>query len=422
MNTTKELFWTKEENKSAKLKIKFNFVEFLFYYLVKSINLVIRPLGVIRFGLIYSDKIGKFLGNTEYYLRKKKIDKIYKKNKKNLDILISGTPINQQILNMFKKRARIIQQDAFYKFLKQIKYKKPEDKIWIDLQMTGWMRGYEWTEPGPQVSFTKSETEKGKKILQEIGMPDGAEYICFFAKDKFYSDNPKTKPDPLSYWGQRDFRNCNIDNFLEATEYLAKKGIYSVRVGIHEPEKKLNTNNKMIIDYTGVLRSNLSDRDFADAYIAANCKFFLGCTSGIYLLASIFDVPIVHTNMIPYGECGRKNTDMFIVKKCRDKKTKKILPIKKMMDLGMTGDWFTEKQILEFEKKNIEIEENSSEEIKDLVKEMNSRIDKNWVNNNGEEYLQKRYKQITNIKCFDNTPFPGKVGYKFLKKSKELLD
>ena len=93
-----------------------------------------------------------------------------------------------------------------------------------------------------------------------------------------------------------------------------------------------------------------------------------------------------------------------------------------MMDLGMTGDWFTEKQILEFEKKNIEIEENSSEEIKDLVKEMNSRIDKNWVNNNGEEYLQKRYKQITNIKCFDNTPFPGKVGYKFLKKSKELLD
>ena len=125
MKTLKEKIWQEEERKSPISKIEFNFFESFFYYLVKSINLVIRPLGVIRFGLIYSDKIGKFLGNTEYYLRKKKIDKIYKKNKKNLDILISGTPINQQILNMFKKKAGIIQQDTFYKFLKQMKYKKP---------------------------------------------------------------------------------------------------------------------------------------------------------------------------------------------------------------------------------------------------------------------------------------------------------
>ena len=95
--------------------------------------------------------------------------------------------------------------------------------------------------------------------------------------------------------------------------------------------------------------------------------------------------------------------------------------IKKMMDLGMIGDWLEEEEILEFEK-NIEFEENSSEEIKDLAEEMNSHIDKNWATNNDEEYLQKRYRQITDIKCFGNTRFPGKVGYKFLKRNKELLD
>ena len=209
---------------------------------------------------------------------------------------------------------------------------------------------------------------------------------------------------------------------MEATEYLAKKGIYSVRIGLHEPEKKLNTKNKMIIDYTGALRSNISDRDFADAYLPANGKFFLGCGSGTYQFAAIFDVPVASTNLLPYGECGRAHRDIFIVKKCRDKETKKILPIKKMIDLGMTDDWFEEEQILEFEKKNIEFEENSAEEIKDLAEEMNSRIDKNWVSNNDEEYLQKRYRQIVDIKPFDNTDFPGRVGYKFLKKSKELLD
>ena len=55
--------------------------------------------------------------------------------------------------------------------------------------------------------------------------------------------------------------------------------------------------------------------------------------------------------------------------------------------------------------KNIEFEENNAEEIKDLAEEMNSRIDKNWVNNNDEEYLQKRYRQIVDIKSFDNTDF-----------------
>ena len=284
MKTRKEKIWQEEENQSIKIS-KLNFFEFLFYYLVKLINFIIKPLGQIRLGLIYHDKIGRFLGNTEFYLRRKRA---LENTKKNIDILISGQPINQQILNMFKRKTKIVQQNSFYKFLKQIKYKKPEDKIWIDLNMTGWLRGYEWTKPGPQLSFTKNEIKKGKEILQQIGIPEEAEYICFFAKDKFYSDNPKIKPDPNSYWGQRDFRNCEIKNFLEAAEYLSKKGIYSVRIGLHKPEEKLKTNNKMIIDYTGVVRSNLNDRDFADAYIPANCKFFLGCTSGVYQFASIF--------------------------------------------------------------------------------------------------------------------------------------
>ena len=418
MKTRKENIWHREEIQSTK-SLNLTYLEFFFYYLIKTLNLIIFPFGHIRFGLIYYDKIGRFLSSTEFYLRKKKM---LKKTDKNIDILISGKPVNQQILNMFKKKTKIIQKDSFYKFLNKIKCKKPYDKIWIDLNMTGWLRGYEWYVPGPQLSFTREETERGKKILDEIGVANGADYICFFAKDKFYSDNPKIKPDPLSYWGQRDFRNCNIDNFLEAAEYLAKKGIYSVRVGLHEPEKKLSINNKMIIDYTGSLRSKVSDKDFADAYIPANCKFFLGCTSGIYQLSTIFDVPVASTNMIPYGECGRKSTDIFIVKKCRNKKTKKIMPIKKMMELGMVGDWFTEAEITEFEKNNIEFEENNADEIKDLAEEMNNRIDKKWESNDDEVLLQKKYREITNIKCFDESPFPGKVGYKFLKKNKELLE
>ena len=109
---------------------------------------------------------------------------------------------------------------------------------------------------------------------------------------------------------------------------------------------------------------------------------------GIYLFASIFDVPVASTNFIPYGECGRKSSDIFIVKKCINTLTGNLIPIKKLIDTGMTGDWFTEEEIFSFEKKNIAFVENNSEEIKDLAAEMNERIDGSWIKKSEEDDLQ----------------------------------
>ena len=120
MKTRKEKIWEQQENQSKK-SLSLNFFEFVFFYLLKIVNSIFKPIGRLRFGLIYYDKIGRMLGNTEYYLRNKSINNI---NKKNIDILVSGKPFNRQVLNMFKRKVKIIQSKNFYNFLSGIKKKK----------------------------------------------------------------------------------------------------------------------------------------------------------------------------------------------------------------------------------------------------------------------------------------------------------
>ena len=91
----------------------------------------------------------------------------------------------------------------------------------------------------------------------------------------FYSDDPENPPLPGSFSATKDFRNCNIENFIKAAEFLAEKNIYVI-LGIHKPDQILQSAKNKIIDYTGTIRKNLDDPEFADAYIPANCEFFIG--------------------------------------------------------------------------------------------------------------------------------------------------
>ena len=254
-----------------------------------------------------------------------------------------------------------------------------------------------------------------------MGLPKYAKFVCIFAKDNQYSDNPFSPPTLGSFWSEKDFRNCNIENYLDAAEFLTNQNIYVIRMGLHKPSEIIKTTNSKIIDYTGKIRSNLEDPEFADAYLPAKCEFFIGCTSATYQFASIFNTPVAYTNMIPYGECGRNFHDIILFKKCLNKYNHKILSISEAIQNGITGDWLTEEKILDLEKKGIFFQENSSEEILELTKEMYKRLNNNWLRKDDENLLQDKFLEITKIFASDGEKFPGKVCYNFLKMNKNLL-
>ena len=418
LKTPKEIIWENQEKDNNTSNIIFLILFKLVWLILMGIRLIAIPFFDFKIGVLYSKKIGRFLGNTEFYLRKISLEK----NKKKFHIILSGKSINHQVLTMISRKVFLIRNQVLYNFFNKIKKISLDSDIWIDLNITGWLRGNDWTGATPQLKFTDEEIKKGEHLLLEIGLKKDSKFVCIFAKDKLYSDDPEEPPELDTFWYKKDFRNCDINNYLLAAEYLTKKNIYVLRMGLHKPEKKLISNNEKIIDYSNDIRPFLKDPEFADVFLSAKCKFFIGCTSGTYNFASIFNTPVAYTNMIPYGECGRNFHDIVIFKKCENRNTKKVLSIQECIKKGITGDWLTENKILELENDNIFFKENSSDEILDLTIEMNDRLNNDWSSQKDEEILQKKFLEITSIYSSDGSVFPGKVGYNFLKKNTPLIN
>ena len=70
-------------------------------------------------------------------------------------------------------------------------------------------------------------------------------------------------------------------------------------------------------------------------------------------------------------------------------------------------------------KSELDIIENSSEEIKDLVLEMNDRLDEKWKETGKDEKLQQAFWSVVESPKY-RRPLGVRIGTKFLKKYREL--
>ena len=72
---------------------------------------------------------------------------------------------------------------------------------------------------------------------------------------------------------------------------------------------KLQTDNPMIIDYANLYRT-----DFGDAFLPANCDFFLGNTAGIFLVSTIFNINSAVANYAPLDITPFLRNDIYLPK------------------------------------------------------------------------------------------------------------
>ena len=69
--------------------------------------------------------------------------------------------------------------------------------------------------------FTAEEECAGRAALEEIGIPHGAPFVCFAARDSAYLDARYPGRD----WSYHDYRDCAIHNFKAAAEELVNRAI-----------------------------------------------------------------------------------------------------------------------------------------------------------------------------------------------------
>jgi len=366
----------------------------------------LEPLVRIRIGRLEASRIGHLAANTELYLRRqvKRRDR-----KREFVFFSSGPPANHQLLIMVRRRVPVIQNRLACRLFDSLRRRISTSSVWVDLPFHT-NEYYEFSTMPPQLRFTAEEEARGRQLLANMGIEPGAPFVCFHARDKIYLDmvhNYRSRKG----WSYQDFRDCDINNYLLAAEYLSSRGIYALRMGA-VVEQKICTTSERVIDYATRFRS-----DFGDVYLPAKCKFFLGSTSGIRLISAIFNVPIAFANSVPLGDIALGEKDVFIPKKLWSVKERRFLSFREIIEIG--ADWWLKGEL--YTQAGLEGIENTAEEILALVKEMNERLDDKWVSNEKDEGLQRRFRALfyPGHRCYG---FPSRIGAEFLRQNRILLD
>lgn len=361
---------------------------------------------------ITSSIIGHLALNTEEFLRYYSQNKHNYEMKKKVVIFVNDQTengiCNMQLYNMIKRKFPLIDNPLILNIIKLLI--KNDPKLWNinseRLFYSNLSNFEEYNKVLPQLSFTLEEEKEGKRLLQQMGI-DESSYICFHNRDKAYLEN-RYKNCNLDY---HDYRDSDINSYTMAVNYIVSNECFAVRMG-QNVEKTLDVKKDKIIDYSSKFRS-----DFGDIYLPAKCKFFLGSTSGLNSIPYIFNVPCVLVNMIPIGHAPVSPKDLYIPKKYWYVYEKRFLNFREIFEAkvfkwGLNG--------YNYKKLGIEIIDNTEEEILDVVKEMNSRIEGTWVTTDEDNELQNKFCKIfeKGIPAYESA---ARIGADFLKQNKELL-
>ena len=319
--------------------------------------------------ILFTARIGHLAMNTELFLRRVNAGVLDGALVRLVDHETGHFVANHQLYEMIKRRHPVFEMTmvTFEKLVEQ-----GHENCGVLFSNSN--EFLEFNTMPPQLSFLPAEHEAGEEILGKLGIYDKP-YVCIHNRTSDYLAHAF----PSSNFRYHDYRDCSIDNYMMAAEWLTAQGIYVVRMG-QVASDPMVTENPMIIDYTNDRRT-----DFGDIYLPAHCTFFLGNTAGIWLIATIFGRPNAAANFVPFDMTPLLKGDLFIYKNIE-------IPFSQQLDLNIHA----------FEGNDIPTTENSPEQILCLAMEMTYRLAKVYDEKPQVKVLRSKFQSLwmPKMRCF----------------------
>jgi putative glycosyltransferase (TIGR04372 family) len=383
---------------------------FLFFRIISNFFL-------IRFCRIPSKRVGHLILDTDQYLNTSK------KNS-DLDFFFLEKPIsNSELIKLYSRHLIIIPEIFLLPFiiLNKIKLLGNAKHIFTMSDIEGWTCRNRKNENFQY--FNKKDNEKGESFLKNLGLNKDSKFVCLLCRDNKYNENFFQKTYDLDYMKRGDrstFRNCNIENFRSACEYLLNRGYYIFRVG-EKVLKPFVINNKNFFDYS----TNGMRNEFLDIYLGGKCDFFLSSGSGIDSITEVFHRPRLYVSKTRLAYIPiYYHKQLTITKHFVRMENNSKITLSEIFDLNLP----IATKNSEFEEKNIKLIENSPDEIKNAVIEMIELIRNNF--NRSEERifyenkfwsLFKKKSEEKNIKHLQHELYFSNFGLNYLKQNPHLM-
>ena len=347
--------------------------------------ILISPIIHIKIGFLFCDRIGHFSMNTELYCLEKKHFK--KKNfslfQLDLFYLPRKVSCNKTLENLWRKNLILLPNLILRPFCLLIRSSSFISKYFRCGDTANGERDiYQLLDKyPPTISLDENFLKKGEKFLLDHGIPNDAKIICLIVRDSEYLKQAYSV-DVKNH----NYRDNDVYDFLPAAEKLTKLGYYIFRMGA-SVKQELKSDNEMIIDYA----SNGMRSDFMDIYLGATCTFCLTTSLGFDNIPMMFRKPNLYINHAPlfWLRLERKE-NIEVPAMYFSKKIGRMLSMSEVFKYGISDLLRSE----DFEKKEINIIKQSSQQIKEAAIEMHLRLNKKWISSNEDLMLQEKFKSI----------------------------
>lgn len=267
------------------------------------------------------------------------------------------------------------------------------------------------------IMLSDEELVEAEDQMQRMGLH--RPFVCISSRDPAYLN----KNEPERDWSYHNYRDSKISACSKAAEYLKNQGLQTVRMG-RDVEGRADFSS--CIDY-----ANDYYDEFLDIALPKFSKFFVCEDSGIMLFPLAMGVPVAIKNVVvlntqSWGSIPQNINGLFICKKFFLKEENRYMSIREMLELEARGK--DRAYRTEFYLENgIEVVDNTPEDIYDLVKEMNERLDGTWVETEEsirmQEQVQKLlYDDIINTGKEYNACMHCKISINFLRHNPFLLE
>ena len=141
--------------------------------------------------------------------------------------------------------------------------------------------------------------------------------------------------------------------------------------------------------------------------------------SGLDAIPGIFRRPVATVNLSQFQRARTWGPDdLFVTKKLWLRKERRLVTFREIFDWHIDDVRRGE----EYERLDIEVIENTPEEITALAVEMDERLKRTWQPAAEDEELQRRFWSIYKADKLFHGEILSRVGADFLRRNRELLD
>lgn len=259
---------------------------------------------------------------------------------------------------------------------------------------------------GPLLRLTDADQQRGMAMRRAFGMTGRDWYVCIHVREPGYHPGVA-----------HEFRDASIEAMMPAIGKIIDAGGYVVRMGdpsmslIMFPDGAPPRWAERVIDYA----HSFYKSEWADVFLAADCRFFLGSASGLQMLPFTFGVPTVMVNAAAMGASRPvSGADLFIPKLARRHGELLSFAEASAEPIGHAQhDGF-------YRQRGVEFVENTGEEIAEVVGEMLGQNDSDIMSiGNNLTDLRARFHAATAAHSAWGSN--ARIGASFLKRHADLL-